>query len=342
MTNADRVPVSQFALAHRLRQIRKDSGLSGVALAANLGWQQSKVSRIENNRQTPTDDDVAAWAGACDVGQDVTEELLAALAEALAAQEDWRQRAKAGQEAIQRDHDELGRTASVIRNVENVWIPGLLQTPEYARARIIENAYVWDTDPTDIDLSVMLRMQRQQILYDASKRFEFVITEAVLRLLLCPPEAMRSQLDRLVSVAGLPNVTLAVIPHGVPLPKSPAHAFILYDDIAVTEIASRELRYYGEEAGRYSREMDLLLAEAAIGHDARRLLMAAIEALPVIPPTTGVPSTAVGGSVSAADGGDLDDGRKSTPPVQPRPEYPPSPVPPPAASGSPGRPDSST
>ena len=75
-------------------------------------------------------------------------------------------------------------------------MPGLLQTPEYARYRLSESLEeIGAAD--DVDEAVGARMQRQQVLYRPGKRFNFVITEAVLRYRLCPPEALAGQLDRL-------------------------------------------------------------------------------------------------------------------------------------------------
>jgi len=49
------------ALGHRLRDLRKDAGLTGRQLALAAGWHNSKVSKIEYGRQTPTEDDIRLW-----------------------------------------------------------------------------------------------------------------------------------------------------------------------------------------------------------------------------------------------------------------------------------------
>jgi hypothetical protein len=65
--------------------------------------------------------------------------------------------------------------------------------------------------PKDINEAVQARIQRQQILYQADKRFHFLLTEATLRYRLCPPEVMLAQLGRMVSLSAPPNVTLSII-----------------------------------------------------------------------------------------------------------------------------------
>jgi hypothetical protein len=57
-------------------------------------------------------------------------------------------------------------------------------------------------------------MRRQAVLYDTSKTFQFIICKAALDYLLCSPQVMRAQLDRLLGVLGLSNITFGIIPPG--------------------------------------------------------------------------------------------------------------------------------
>ncbi|MBV9730758.1 MAG: helix-turn-helix domain-containing protein, partial [Pseudonocardiales bacterium] len=52
-------------LGHRLRDLRKDAGLTGRQLAALAGWDSSKISKIEYGKQTPTEDDIQTWCRHC-------------------------------------------------------------------------------------------------------------------------------------------------------------------------------------------------------------------------------------------------------------------------------------
>ncbi|WP_223884728.1 Scr1 family TA system antitoxin-like transcriptional regulator [Micromonospora craniellae] len=79
-------------------------------------------------------------------------------------------------------------------------MPGLLQTPPYARSRIEEGVRLHGADPAEVESATARRMSRQQVLCDPSKTFEFVITEASLRLLLCSPRDMLAQLNRLLNM----------------------------------------------------------------------------------------------------------------------------------------------
>jgi transcriptional regulator with XRE-family HTH domain len=69
---------ARHALGQRLRELRQQAGLTGRQVADSPSWPASKVSRLENGRQTPTDEDVRAWASVTHAGAE-TEALLALL-----------------------------------------------------------------------------------------------------------------------------------------------------------------------------------------------------------------------------------------------------------------------
>ena len=217
-------------LAERLSRLRKAAGLTGDQLAAALRWGEKtgrpKVSKIENGRQTPSEKDVRAWVAACGHPEQVND-LLDLLEDAQTTHTRWRRRLRGGHAAIQEDIDRRTREVKRIRNVEVTMIPGLLQTSGYARAIITQVAATYST--ADVDAAVAARMRRQDVLYDRSKAFEFVITESALRLLPCPPQVMLGQLDRLMSL-DLDNVTLGIIPLGVELELMPYNSFLMLDE----------------------------------------------------------------------------------------------------------------
>lgn len=267
-------------LASRLRAIRRNAGLTGSRMADELGWRQSKVSKIETGKQLPTDDDIAGWVRVCGADAHFSRELMEQLAEARALHREWKQQVRLGHVAIQRNYEDLARGATVIRNAEVALIPGLLQTADYARYRIAESVTMHHASSDDIDTAIAQRMRRQQILYDTSKRFEFVITEAALRLLLCPRATMLVQLDRLLTLIGMPHIQLGIIPFGVELPTAPQNGFILFDDkLAVVETFVAETMHHADEAAAYAAAMDNLVAEAWNEEQARELIQQAIRAL---------------------------------------------------------------
>jgi len=271
-----------YGIAHRLRDARTKSGLSGKDLAGAAGWAASKVTRIETGQQRPSEEDIETWARLCHVSDAETEEIKALLTELVAARTEWRRRLRAGLPAVQESYNRLVAQSTRIRNVEVTLVPGLLQTPEYAiqTYTAIMAVHRRDMDLEEIQGGIAKRLERQKHLYDQAKQFEFLIAEPVLRWLLCPPAVMRGQLDRLQSVLGLPNVRLGILPLGVLLKTPPLNAFEIYDDLALAETWAAEEEHRGEAAEKLGTVMDRLWEDAVTGEDARALILKAVAALP--------------------------------------------------------------
>ncbi len=267
-------------LAERLRALRDHAGLSGKDLAEAVSWHPSKVSKIENGKQMPTAGDLGVWARACGASPDDEQELLRRLDEVQATHRDWKRRMRRGQAGVQAGYNQLVEDARLVRHFETAYVPGLLQTPEYARAVLEEQVRLHDLVVEDVDEAVATRMQRQRHLYDPGKTFEFLLAEPVLRWLLCPADVMRGQLDRLQTAVGMPRVRFGVLPLGVQLATTPQNAFQLYDDLAMVETFIGEAAHRDDDAAAYARALDLLWADAATGEDARRLIVRAAEDLP--------------------------------------------------------------
>ena len=265
-------------LAERLVRLRKAAGLTGDQLAARAGWARAKVPKLENGRQMPTDADIRAWAEA--TGQpDAIPELLDMLSDAQAVHRQWRHQLRGGHAALQAEFDALVRDAKRVRNFEIAFIPGLLQTPDYARYRALEAVRLHGTAPEGVEETVRARMDRQGVLYDQSKTFEFVITEAAFRLLPCPAAVMLAQLDRLMTASTLRNVTLGIVPFDTELTVMPMLGFLALDDQTVMETFTSADTLRGQESAKYGQVFEELMAEAVTGDEARRLIAAAAEAL---------------------------------------------------------------
>ncbi|MCW2879624.1 MAG: hypothetical protein JWQ95_3724, partial [Sphaerisporangium sp.] len=196
---------ARIDLGAQLRHLREAAHLSGKDLAARLRWQASKVSRIENARQSASEDDVVVWGQAVQAPREVIDELIAHSLALLERQDSWRQRHKSGLAALQEDVRDLESRTKLFRVFEPGVVIGLLQTAEYAR-NIFSKVRRLYGSADDIDAAIRVRMRRQDILYDPARRFRFLLPEAVLRYRLAPDDVMRGQLDRLLAVTTLPNV----------------------------------------------------------------------------------------------------------------------------------------
>lgn len=270
---------ARIALGTRLRELRKLDGKSGKELAESLDWQPSKVSKIENGKQTPSDDDIIAWTTATGAESEKAD-LLASLHTLEVQHAEWQRQLRTGLKPHQNEIAEINARTRLFRVFESTYVPGLLQTAEYARSRFAQSITVFKVR-NDINDAVQARMQRQDVLYRPEKRFHFVLTEAVLRYRLCPPEIMLGQLDRLMSMTAQPNVKLGVIGFETAYVVAPAHGFwILDEERVMVETFSAELNLaQPQETSLYGTVFDSLAAVASYGRSARAIIARAIDDL---------------------------------------------------------------
>lgn len=266
------------ALGARLRALRAREGMSGVSLAAELRWVQSKVSRIETGRQVPTDLDIRAWGAATNTDDSTVDELLDQLRILRTAHVPWRRRASDPvRTGAAPSMLELAADATLVRNFEVGVVPGLLQTADYARVRLAEDVGSDRIPDEALEDNLLRRLQRQQVLYDSTKRFQFVVTESVLRMLLCPVEVMRGQLDRLATLIGMGNVDLGIIPTGALMPVAPLHGFVMFDDsITIATWAEEQLLQTPADANRFRGIFNRLSGIARHGEGARQIILDAL------------------------------------------------------------------
>lgn len=266
--------IAREALGARLRELRAEAGLDAKDLAAKLGWPTSKVSRLQNGRQTPTAVDLTAWARA--VGRPDAEAELQGLRAGLelSRHRSWRrQLAGGGHRGRQEIAVRQTRATQMIRGLEVSVVPGLFQTPEYARFVFDANAEFQGVPPTT-EAAVEARMRRQEALYDPEKSFRFLISEAVLYYRSCPADVMAEQLDRLYNLVGRQRVEVGFLPFGAQLRRTAPHGFWIYDRrLVIVETISEELWLTTDEDIRlYERAWDWLAESAEYGTRARRLI----------------------------------------------------------------------
>lgn len=273
----------RVALGARLRELRTEARpggrLSGRALAERLGWAQSKISKLEGGRQTPTPADLQAWAEATGYPE-LAGELTGRLRGLETTYRSMRRQLATGHRVRQEEAVVETQRTSTIRAFESARIPGLLQTPDYARAIISMSAEFLGT-PRDTEDAVRTRMQRQEALWQPGRRFQFLIWEAALHVAVAPPQVMAGQLDRLIGVLGLDHIQLGIIPLGAPLDRTPAHGFWLYDErLVIVETIGAEL-WLDETSDivLYHRAWEWLGRSAVQGAQAHRLIARARSAL---------------------------------------------------------------
>lgn len=267
------------ALGLKLRELRRDARLTGADLAGAHGWHRTKISKIENGKQTPSAADLEAWAASCGASNQLGE-LAAALRSLEGHYVEYRRMFRAGMAARQRTFAEFEAAATFIRNFETCFVPGLLQTPDYARYRLAE-AITYDDAADDLAEAVTARMARQQILYAPGRRFHFVVIEPVLRLRLCPPEVLAGQLEKLAIVSAMRAVRFGVIPFEAAVPVAPVHGFHIFDDqhVAVETITAALAVTSPAEVGTYLQTFAKLAEVAVYGRQARAVIDRALDSL---------------------------------------------------------------
>ncbi|MGH8887940.1 MAG: DUF5753 domain-containing protein [Egibacteraceae bacterium] len=175
--------------------------------------------------------------------------------------------------AKQADVGEREQAARHLRVFQNELVPGLLQTAEYARGVFI---MVQEFGAADVDAAVAARLARQQLLYDQTRRFEFLVTEAALRWRPGTKGMLAAQMRHIANVAALPHVDVGVLPldaQAVTLHHSFDIDNLDDSDLVTVETASRELHIADpDEVAFLVRRFETLWSVALVGEDCAALL----------------------------------------------------------------------
>jgi len=205
--------VRRRKLGAELRALRASAGLTSGEAARLVGWHQSKVSRIETGASGVKPADVRLLLDAYGVADSQLRELLLVLAgsDEDGGRHHWWHAYRGILPPTYRDFISLESQASAMRTLETSVVPGLLQTPEYARA--VTRAAVDGLDDERLDALVEVRLARQDVLRsDRPLELSAVLDEAVLHREIGGPDVMARQRERLLEAALLPQVRLQVLP----------------------------------------------------------------------------------------------------------------------------------
>lgn len=266
--------VRRRRLGNELRRLREAAGLTGDQVIARVGWASaSKLSRLENARSRPDLADILDLLEVYGV-QDAAREELIALARDAGNTRGWRRDYPVMTER-QRRYAELESGCVDIREYSPAIVPGLLQTPGYARVRILSSRPLSDPQGgRNLEAEVGARRARQAILTrDADPpQYEAVLDEAALTGRGGPPEVMREQLEHLCRLSELPTVTLRVLPHDATIGDwyLPHTGFSIYrfadpadpETVAIEALTGDLLLDDKAEIARYAVVFDWLRAAA--------------------------------------------------------------------------------
>ncbi|MBL1114693.1 helix-turn-helix domain-containing protein [Streptomyces sp. 110] len=203
--------LKQRRLGAELRKLRERAGLTSTAAAAELGVQQARVSMIEAGRYAVGGDRVRVMARTYSCAD---EDLVDALADMTGGRaRGWWDEYREHLPASFADMAELEHRARGLRVALVIHIPGLLQTVDHARAVIREVAP--PLRAYEVEHRLSHRMKRQAILYgDRPVPYTAIIHEAALRMEFGGMDTVRVQLEHLLAMSEMNNVTIRVIPFG--------------------------------------------------------------------------------------------------------------------------------
>ncbi|MCM1967766.1 helix-turn-helix transcriptional regulator [Streptomyces sp. G1] len=266
------------ALGARLRGFRKDAGFSsGRAFAAATGWQESKVSRIENGRQNASEDDIRLWCQTTGHDAEVPD-LVATVRHIEEMWVEWRRILKEGAEGRQKSGLQIYRKSKFFRIWDPSVIWGTFQTPEYADVMFRQVVHLYEI-PDDVEAATAKRLERQQYLYRGDRKFDVILGEQALYSNFGGPEVMKGQLDRLLTMMRLARVNLGIIPRSAHLELWPGNAFSMFDDrLVLVETYSAELTVTQPgEIETHAKTFALLKQSAVYGGEVRDLIWAAFQ-----------------------------------------------------------------
>jgi transcriptional regulator with XRE-family HTH domain len=200
--------VGQVVLGKRLRDLRERAGLKREQAAKVLHVAPATVRRMETAEVALKIPYVRMLLDAYGVTGGEAQAFITLTEEAN--RPGWWQRFHDILPDWFSVHVSLEGAAAVIRAYEPHFIPGLLQTEDYARA-IMRTGAVGQVDPEESERHVALRMERQTLLTrEDAPHLWVVMDETVLRRPVGTPEVMRGQIDRLLTATERPNVTLQI------------------------------------------------------------------------------------------------------------------------------------
>jgi transcriptional regulator with XRE-family HTH domain len=268
------------AIADRLREILRGSGLTARALARQAGWDETKCSRLIHGRTPPSDADIHTWCSICGVPEEIPN-LIAASHNAESAYLEWR-RVQRSQTRMQKLRLDVYEGTQLYRIYCNHVLPWPVQTAAYMRSLMEGFNTFHEGAATDIEEAVKARLARQRLLKDSSRRCAMVIEETVLRDRFADNEVIRQQLQHLLACTRRAPLSLGIVPFGaVRSAYRPTETFSIYgDQMVVVELVGAAVNItQPREISLYVKAFNDLAAVAVHGEAARVLIANALDAL---------------------------------------------------------------
>jgi transcriptional regulator with XRE-family HTH domain len=260
---------SQTRVGEQLRRIRESAGLSGSAVARELGWSQSKVSRVETGRFGASLEEVAQLLNYYAVPEEVRAEILAAVARHEGMEGAWVVRA-GGSSRRQGEVATVESRVRALSQYQALWFPGLLQSPDYAAA--IAKSGGFGPEGTFVER----RAQRQQTLRERKDvTYTVILEEQALTLAPGAASVMAQQLEHVLEAIDTRFVDLRIRPTDRTNAVFTAGSFVIYDfasgpSVVLTEGQTADLYLSAEADLTAYRELFTKLHKNALGRKESR------------------------------------------------------------------------
>ncbi|MCF3962512.1 helix-turn-helix domain-containing protein [Streptomyces fuscigenes] len=275
----------RIVLGARLRRLRQECDITRVDAGKSIRASDAKITRLERGQVGFKQRDVADLLSLYGVLDETERADYTEMARQANLPGWWHQYSDVLEDWFEL-HVGLEEAASLIRSYEVQFLPGLLQTGAYAR--VVTTLGYPDAPASKIDRLVELRLERQKLLHKPeAPTLWAVLDEAVLRRPFGGPEVMRPQLEHLIAMAALPNVTLQIAPFsvgalaaaGTPVTLLRFAEPDLPDKIYLEQLTGAIYLDKQEEIDQYSLIMDRLSAEADPPQDTVPFLRSLLDAL---------------------------------------------------------------
>jgi len=260
--------VTRRRLRTELRRARLDTGLTQEQTARAMDWSLSKLIRIENGTNNISTNDLKALAQYYEVADEKQVASWVALARA-SRERTWWSSSDIPKPLAQLI--EYENAAYLSRHYEDLVVPGLLQTTDYMLASTRQLAP--DMPDSQVNRVIEVRLKRQELLKRAeAPLLFFILDEAVIRRVVGSTDVMRGQLQQLIEVAAMPNITVEVVPFTAGLVPGLQAPFVIHE---FSDAADDELLYLESPRGDMLSRDD---AEEILGYreDFERLRRASL------------------------------------------------------------------
>ena len=275
--------VLRMLLGSQLRRLRENKGISRDDAGYRIRASGSKISRLELGRVSFKERDVTDLLDLYGVTDETEREQLVSLAREANSPAWWQKYSDVVPDWFQ-IYVGLEEAAQLIRVYEVQFVPGLLQTEEYARAVVKQGQP--GAAQEEVERRVALRMGRQQLLTrTGAPRLWAVVDEGALRRPLGGKDVMRAQIERLMAAAKEPNITLQVLPFTFGGHAAEGGAFTVMrfpeadmaDIVYIEQLTGALYLDKPEDVERYSEVMERLSVKGTSPERTQDILAAMLE-----------------------------------------------------------------